>query len=84
MLSVLEKVFKEKVATQAWQQKIRQIVPSYGTKLNDSADRVRQEWAYTSEVLQLAPPPSMTAPAPAGQQGSMRPTKSDAAADMAL
>ncbi|QEI05440.1 malate dehydrogenase (quinone) [Pigmentiphaga aceris] len=57
MLSVLEKVFKDKVATPAWQEKIRQIVPSYSTKLNDSPERVQKEWNYTAEVLQLTPPP---------------------------
>ena len=57
MLNVLETVFKDKVATPAWQEKLHQIVPSYGTRLNDSPERVYQEWAYTSQVLQLAPPP---------------------------
>jgi malate dehydrogenase (quinone) len=72
MLQVLEKVFAEKVATPEWQQKIRQIVPSYGVKLNDDPQRVAQEWAYTSEVLQLTPPPQIDtaaltpATAPAG------------------
>jgi len=65
-------VFAEKVATPEWQQKIRQIVPSYGVKLNDDPQRVAQEWAYTSEVLQLTPPPQIDtaaltpATAPAG------------------
>ena len=57
MLDVLQKVFTDKVATPAWQEKIRQIVPSFGTKLNDSPERVQQEWNYTAEVLQLTPPP---------------------------
>ncbi len=59
MLNVLEKVFKDNVASPAWQDKLRQIVPSYGSKLNDDPDRVYQEWAYTSEVLQLTPPPAI-------------------------
>lgn len=57
MLGVLEKIFKDKVATPAWQEKLHQIVPSYGTKLNDDPARVVQEWAYTAGVLQLDPPP---------------------------
>ncbi|KEZ73958.1 malate:quinone oxidoreductase, partial [Pseudomonas syringae pv. syringae FF5] len=57
MLGVLEKVFKDKVATPEWQAKLHQIVPSYGTKLNNNPDRVAEEWAYTAEVLQLTPPP---------------------------
>ncbi|RMV91565.1 Malate:quinone oxidoreductase [Pseudomonas coronafaciens pv. porri] len=83
MLGVLEKVFKDKVATPAWQEKLRQIVPSYGTKLNNNPDRVAEEWAYTSEVLQLTPPPPVNkagaAPTPAAQ-----PAKSNPASDMAL
>ena len=86
MLSVLEKVFKAKVATPEWQQKIRQIVPSYGTKLNDHPDQVAKEWAYTSEVLQLTSPPAIVPKAvPAdGGRASMNKPKPNAAADMAL
>ncbi|MFK0311222.1 malate dehydrogenase (quinone) [Pseudomonas sp. NPDC090233] len=57
MLNVLETVFKEKVATPEWQAKIKEIVPSYGTKLNDSAAATQQEWNYTAEILQLEKPP---------------------------
>ncbi|KAA8698031.1 putative malate:quinone oxidoreductase [Pseudomonas caricapapayae] len=83
MLGVLEKVFKDKVATPEWQAKLHQIVPSYGTKLNNNPDRVAEEWAYTAEVLQLTPPPPVNktgnAPTPAAQ-----PAKSNPASDMAL
>jgi len=58
MLSVLEKVFKDRVASPAWQAKIREIVPSYGTKLNDDPQRAYQELVSTSEQLQLTPPPA--------------------------
>ena len=61
MLNVLEKVFPQRVATPEWQTKIRQIVPSYGTKLNDDAGKAHQELVYTSEHLQLTPPPQPTA-----------------------
>lgn len=57
MLSVLQKVFKDKVATPEWQAKLHQIVPSYGTKLNDSPEAVAKEWAYTANILQLPTPP---------------------------
>ncbi|HEX8542132.1 MAG TPA: malate dehydrogenase (quinone) [Pseudomonas sp.] len=87
MLSVLEKVFKDKVATPAWQEKLHQIVPSYGTKLNTSPEAVAKEWAYTAEVLQLTPPPpvnnQVVAPAPASDKPAA-PKKSNPAADMAL
>ncbi|MBU6956981.1 malate dehydrogenase (quinone) [Pseudomonas sp. CVAP len=87
MLGVLEKIFKDKVATPAWQEKLHQIIPSYGTKLNDSPERVYQEWTYTSQVLQLATPPVIgkaaaaqtAAPAPAQPQKESNP-----ATDMAL
>ncbi|MDU8609382.1 malate dehydrogenase (quinone) [Pseudomonas syringae group sp. 247E2] len=85
MLGVLEKVFKDKVATPEWQAKLRQIVPSYGTKLNNNPDRVAEEWAYTAEVLQLTPPPPVNktgnAPTPAP---AVQPAKSNPASDMAL
>ncbi|AMN79594.1 MULTISPECIES: malate dehydrogenase (quinone) [Pseudomonas] len=59
MLTVLQKVFKDKVATPEWQTKLHQIVPSYGTKLNDSPEAVAKEWAYTAEILQLPTPPAI-------------------------
>jgi len=87
MLSVLEKVFKDKVATPAWQEKLHQIVPSYGTKLNTSPEAVAKEWAYTAEVLQLTPPPpvnnQVVAPAAASDK-AVAPKPSNPAADMAL
>ena len=76
MLNVLEKVFSQKAASPEWQQKIRQIVPSYGTKLNGDPQRVYQELAYTSEHLQLTPPPQIGTPAPApapAETGTVKP-----------
>jgi malate dehydrogenase (quinone) len=83
MLTVLEKAFKDKVATPEWQAKIRQIVPSYGTKLNDSPEQVQQSWNYTAEILQLTPPPVINAAAipPAAKD---KPLESKAARDMVL
>ncbi|WP_236193800.1 malate dehydrogenase (quinone) [Pseudomonas faucium] len=65
MLDLLNKVFKDKVASAAWQAKIKQIIPSYGMHLNDHPDEVLKEWAYTNEVLQLNPPTAAAAPATA-------------------
>ncbi|SFV09393.1 malate dehydrogenase (quinone) [Methylobacterium sp. 174MFSha1.1] len=59
MLEVLQKVFAKNVATPEWQAKIRQIVPSYGQRLNDDPEKVAQAWAYTSEQLQLPAPPAI-------------------------
>jgi malate dehydrogenase (quinone) len=74
------------------------MVPSYGTVLNVSAEKVQQEWTATSQVLQLTPPPvldaatasptlapasaSATRTAPSGQPATRQPSK--AATDMAL
>ncbi|WJH42363.1 malate dehydrogenase (quinone) [Aliirhizobium terrae] len=54
MLDVLKKVFAEKLKTPEWQDKIHQIVPSYGTKLNENPELLAKEWAATEERLQLA------------------------------
>jgi malate dehydrogenase (quinone) len=64
MLDLLKKVFSDKVATPAWQDKLRRIVPSYGKTLNDDPRLVAAEWAYTGEKLQLAlAAPAIGAPA---------------------
>jgi malate dehydrogenase (quinone) len=60
MLDVMQRVFKDKVNSPAWQEKLRQIIPSYGTRLNDDPKRVMEEWTYTARVLQLAPPPDIS------------------------
>lgn len=86
MLTVLQKVFKDKVATPAWQEKLHQIVPSYGTQLNGSPEKVAQEWAYTAKVLQLTPPPAIgqvAAPVAAPTEAP-KAAKANAASDMAL
>ncbi|AGN80146.1 MULTISPECIES: malate dehydrogenase (quinone) [Pseudomonas] len=83
MLTVLETVFKEKVATPEWQAKIKQIVPSYGTKLNDSAAATQKEWNYTAEVLQLEKPPVIDASVDFGGAAS-QPVESKPENDMAL
>ncbi|QJI40836.1 malate dehydrogenase (quinone) [Pseudomonas sp. ADAK2] len=86
MLTVLQKVFKDQVASPAWQEKLHQIVPSYGTQLNGSPEKVAEEWAYTAKVLQLTPPPvipQVAAPTAAPAEPAKAP-KANAASDMAL
>ena len=64
MLNLIKKVFPDRLATPAWQAKIREIVPSYGTALNEDRDLLAQEWAATAETLQLAmAPPAVSSPA---------------------
>ncbi|MFS0826280.1 malate dehydrogenase (quinone) [Pseudomonas phoenicis] len=86
MLNVLETIFKEKVATPEWQAKLHEIVPSYGTKLNDSAAAVQKEWNYTADVLQLAKPPVIDASVgeTATAAAPTKPVESNPSADMAL
>lgn len=92
MLSLLNRVFKDKVATPAWQGKIRQIVPSYGTKLNNDPAKLMDEWRFTAETLQLMPPPAIgaglpAAPPKAATQGSNKspvPKPQATTSDMAL
>jgi malate dehydrogenase (quinone) len=54
MIKVLQNsVFKAQLATPAWQAKMKEMVPSYGQKLNNDpvlANRIRQ---YSSKVLGL-------------------------------
>ena len=59
MLDLMQKVFKDRMGSSAWQEKVKQIIPSYGTHLNDSPEAVAKEWAYTSEVLQLDQAPAI-------------------------
>jgi malate dehydrogenase (quinone) len=85
MVSLLQKVFKDKVATPAWQEKLHQILPSYGTQLNDDPAKVAQEWAYTAEILELMPPPAINQVAsPEVEKEAIRPVKQNSSADMAL
>ncbi|MFJ2466887.1 malate:quinone oxidoreductase [Pseudomonas sp. NPDC087615] len=87
MLSVLQKVFKDKVATPEWQTKLHQIVPSYGTQLNSDPAKVAAEWAYTAKILELPTPPVIgqaVAPAAEAAADKAAAPKENAARDMAL
>ena len=85
MLTVLQKVFKDKVATPEWQAKLHQIVPSYGTKLNDNPEAVAKEWAYTAGILQLPQPPVIPATAPKATEAAKPAAEpSKPASDLAL
>ncbi|SNY63429.1 malate dehydrogenase (quinone) [Enterobacter sp. CC120223-11] len=53
MLHLLEQVFKEKVKSAAWQEKLRAVVPTYGSRLSGDPQAIERTLAYTSEVLGL-------------------------------
>ena len=73
MLHLIEKAFADKVATPEWKARLKEIIPSYGQKLNDSPALTNQIRAMTSQVLHLpyvevpvpgaAPAAAPTAPA---------------------
>lgn len=53
MLDLLEKVFKDKMQTAEWQEKIRAVVPTYGSTLTENPHLIDKTLAYTSEILGL-------------------------------
>jgi malate dehydrogenase (quinone) len=53
MLSVLERTFKEKVKSPQWQAKLKEIIPSYGQKLNNNLELTNKTRAWSSERLNL-------------------------------
>lgn len=81
MLDLLKKVFATRLATPAWQAKLREIVPSYGVKLNENPAMLVERWKATEQALQLVTPsPALhvaSAPAPA-------PTSVDGRHDLAI
>ena len=54
MLDLLERAFKDQLASAAWQEKLREIVPSNGVSLNENPQQFQEVWTYTSRLLQLA------------------------------
>lgn len=63
MLNLLQKVFKDKFATPEWQAKLKEMIPSYGQKLNGNIAATEHELAETSRILQLDYTPMMPAAA---------------------
>ncbi|WP_310630904.1 malate dehydrogenase (quinone) [Paraburkholderia sp.] len=57
MLNLLDMAFKERLRTPAWQAKIRQIIPGYGTLLSANPRKAYESLNATSEALQLSAPP---------------------------
>ena len=83
MLNVIEKLFPHQVKTPQWQARIKQVVPSYGQKLNNDPALAQQVWDHTAEVLMLTPPPRIQMAAPANTQAPAS-TTSTPNRDMAL
>ncbi|MGP9499357.1 malate dehydrogenase (quinone) [Halomonas sp. AOP43-D1-4] len=56
MLHLLENVFAEQVQSDAWQEKLTEIVPSYGQRLSENPELLREMRVYTAEALKLNEP----------------------------
>ncbi|MGQ0442316.1 MAG: malate:quinone oxidoreductase, partial [Methylophilaceae bacterium] len=54
MLNVVERCFSSQVGTRDWQQKLRQLIPSYGESLIDNADLLKKVRQRTSQTLKLS------------------------------
>lgn len=53
MINLLERCFPEKMQSTAWQEKMKQMIPSYGESLADDPVLLRKVRSWTSEVLGL-------------------------------
>jgi malate dehydrogenase (quinone) len=53
MLQLIEKAFAEQVASPEWQARLKEIIPSYGQKLNDDLELTNRVRQWSSERLEL-------------------------------
>jgi len=53
MLEVLKKCFPEQLASAAWQQKLKLMIPSYGHNLIEDAELLRRVRVETAETLNI-------------------------------
>jgi malate dehydrogenase (quinone) len=54
MLGLLKRCFPERMQQNAWQQKIKQMIPSYGRSLGEEGSLLQELRDYTSRVLGLS------------------------------
>jgi malate dehydrogenase (quinone) len=55
MIGIIEDCFSERMSTPAWQQKMKEMVPSYGQSLTDDADLLAEVRQRTLATLNLHP-----------------------------
>jgi len=53
MLKLIEKCFPEEFKSAGWQQKFKEMIPSFGLKLNDHPELLKELRAETSRTLSL-------------------------------
>ncbi|MGM8930459.1 malate dehydrogenase (quinone) [Salinicola halophyticus] len=63
MLTLLEKVFPEQVASPEWQAKLKAMIPSFGKALSDNPQLLYDARAMSRELLELTEPDLTTTPA---------------------
>ncbi|MCH4811117.1 malate dehydrogenase (quinone) [Vreelandella neptunia] len=61
MLNLLDRVFPEQIASAEWQDKLTDIVPSYGQPLAENPELLSEVRAYTAQTLQLDEPANLAA-----------------------
>ena len=61
MLNALKTMFPDRFGSPAWQAKLRDLIPSFGTKLADDPSRLANAWAYSTELLELRRPEELRA-----------------------
>ena len=54
MVEVLERCFVSKLATQAWQERLHQLIPSYGKDLNSDAELLKHTRERSDALLALS------------------------------
>lgn len=55
MLSIIERCYKDQLATDTWQQALKAMIPSYGKVLSDEPELLTEVRARTLSVLKLDP-----------------------------
>jgi malate dehydrogenase (quinone) len=53
MLELMGRCFPEQMESSEWQQKLKEMIPSYGKKLNDNPELAKEVRALTYQVLDL-------------------------------
>jgi malate dehydrogenase (quinone) len=54
MIQLLERCFKDQIKTGAWQEKIREMIPSYGQSLTKDVELAERTRERTSRVLKIS------------------------------
>lgn len=53
MLNLIKRCFPTEFESNQWQDKFKEMIPSFGTKLNDNPELLKELRAKTSQVLEL-------------------------------